>query len=904
MEGSLARYIWTHTWRQQLYIVFIVALSMIPYFMSFDLPKQIVNGPIQGKGFETPGATQPFMVIDIDLPFIGTVHVFDGIELERTQTLFALSMVFLLLVIVNGVFKLYINTYKGRLGERMLRRIRFELVDRVLRFPPGVFKRVKSAEVATMVKDEVEPLGGFIGDAFVQPALLGGQAITALVFIIIQSFWLGMIAAVIVAIQLILIPQMRKRLIRLGRERQLTARALSGRVGEIVDGIGAIHIHDTSNFERADIADRLGRIFKIRYDLYQWKFLVKFINNFLAQVTPFLFYLIGGYFALQGRLDIGQLVAVINAYKDLPGPLKDLIDWDQARQDVQVKYQQVVEQFSVDHLVDPKVQAIVVEPVHEIDDPLTAVNLTLSDDGGARLLERVSLQIGHGEKVAIVSTAAGGAEALAESFARLIWPDSGKITVAGSDILETSEAVVGRRMTYASSDAYLFQGTLRDNLLYGLKHAPLTQVTYEGARAAQRAWDIEEAHKAGNPDLDPNSDWIDYAAAGATGPDTLFDVVRPVLDAVILTQDILDLGLRSRIDTEAHPEIVRRIVEVRHALSERLDQENLSDLVEFFEPGEYNTQATIGENLLFGTATGTALTGGELAKNAYFRSVLSEGGLAETLYAMGLEIATNAIELFADLPSDHPFFQQLTFMPAEDIPEYQQLLQRLRGKSFDAASDADRAKIIKLSFAYIEPRHRFGLLTPELMGKIVAARTRFYENLPRELEGAIERYDPSRYTTAATLMDNVLFGRIGQNHPDGPERIRSIVRELLDSLGLYDDVLDIGLDFNVGVGGRRLTAAQRQKLDVARTLLKRADFIILNRPFAALDQRTLELVTHNTLEEAGRDGRQPAIIWVLPNPRLAQSFDRIVVFHGGELVEDGTYETLKARNGIFTGLLS
>ena len=48
---------------------------------------------------------------------------------------------FLLLVVINGLFKLYINTYKGRLGERMLRRIRFELVDRVLRFPPIYFKR-------------------------------------------------------------------------------------------------------------------------------------------------------------------------------------------------------------------------------------------------------------------------------------------------------------------------------------------------------------------------------------------------------------------------------------------------------------------------------------------------------------------------------------------------------------------------------------------------------------------------------------------------------------------------------------------------------------------------------------------------------------------------------------------
>ncbi len=117
--------------------------------------------------------------------------------------------------------------------------------------------------------------------------------------------------------------------------------------------IDTIHAYDTSNYERADIARRLGHIYKIRYELYQWKFLVKFLNNFLSQLTPFLFYSIGGYFALRGSLDVGQLVAVNNAYKDLPGPLKELIDWDQSRQDVQVKYEQVLEQFEHGQLVDP-----------------------------------------------------------------------------------------------------------------------------------------------------------------------------------------------------------------------------------------------------------------------------------------------------------------------------------------------------------------------------------------------------------------------------------------------------------------------------------------------------------------------------------------------------------------------
>ncbi|MBL3684676.1 hypothetical protein F2981_20280 (plasmid) [Sinorhizobium meliloti] len=40
----------------------------------------------------------------------------------------------------------------------------------------------------------------------------------------------------------------------------------------------------------------------------------------------------------------------------------------------------------------------------------------------------------------------------------------------------------GRRISYASSDVFAFQGSLGDNLLYGLKHAPLTEVAYEGDR--------------------------------------------------------------------------------------------------------------------------------------------------------------------------------------------------------------------------------------------------------------------------------------------------------------------------------------------------------------------------------------------------------------------------------------
>ncbi|OYX26524.1 MAG: hypothetical protein B7Z10_03060 [Rhodobacterales bacterium 32-66-7] len=901
MDQNLSRYIWTHTRPQQLWILFVVAVSMIPYFMSFNLPKMIVNGPIQGAGFEDPNATQTFSRIAFDLPWVGNIVLFDGVEVTRLGMLMALSAVFLGLVIINGLFKFYINIYKGKLGERLLRRIRFTLVDQILRFPPATFKRIKGAEVSSMVKDEVEPLGGYTGDAFVAPALLGGQALTALAFIFVQSVPLGLITAVLVAVQALIIPRMRRRLLVLGRMRQLTARELAGRVSEIVDGVNTIHSYDTSNYERADISDRLGRIFKIRFDIYQWKFLVKFINNFLSSITPFLFYSVGGYLALNGQLDVGQLVAVIAAYKDLPGPLKELIDWDQLRQDVQVKYQQVINQFAVDGMIDPALQDPATDTATaRLAPPLAAVNLSVMDDSSAVGLNRVNFALYPGQAVAIVGTAGSGSEILAEALARIVWPTGGKVVAGEADLLTLPEALTGRTITYADSDTYFFFGTLGDNLLYGLKHAPTAP---EGDDTAALTWNRKESLLAGNPHYDSACDWIDYASVGANGPEGLLPAVFAVLDTVGMTKDVLDLALRSTVNPANHGDLAQSIVTMRHTLHDTLLEQNLDGLIVPFEPGAYNVEATVFENLLFGNAILPELRSGVITSNPYFRQVLEAQGLGDRLYAMGIEVARNAVELFSDLPPDHPFFQQLTFMTADDIPDYQLLLQKLDSGSA-AATEADRAAMIRLSFDYIEPRHRFGLLTADLMAAIVAFRAVFLDGLPDDLRQGIEPYDPDGYIVSGTLLDNMLFGRISQKYRDGADRIYAAVAALLPKLGLYDTVLAVGLDFHVGAGGKRLTNAQRQKLSMARALIRHSDYYIFNRPLSALDGRVQMQLLGKTLEFLRQGGRDPGIAWVVSSPRMAERFDRVVVLDRGTVVDDGTYADLAQKNGVFKDLIS
>ncbi|MCH9013685.1 MAG: ABC transporter ATP-binding protein, partial [Proteobacteria bacterium] len=210
MEPNIFKYIWRHSRREQISILLLVLLSMPFYFIALDVPKRIINRGIMGDGFLGPGSVQPFLAIDVPFGEMLTgqpVALFDGFMMEQQTLLLALSFTFLFLVFISGGFKFVINTNKGRLGERMLRRLRYELSDRILRFPIMQVRKLKQAEMATMIKDEVEPLGGFIGDAFIAPAFLGGQALTAMAFIMVQSIWLGLVAAAVVLGQAFLIPK-------------------------------------------------------------------------------------------------------------------------------------------------------------------------------------------------------------------------------------------------------------------------------------------------------------------------------------------------------------------------------------------------------------------------------------------------------------------------------------------------------------------------------------------------------------------------------------------------------------------------------------------------------------------------------------------------------------------------
>ena len=883
LDESIFRYVWRHTRRQQMWLFLVLGISLPFYYLTLDLPKRIVNGPIQGDW--APGQSEKVFDWTFDLPaFLGSGHVtlFPGLELGRLGVLTSLSLTFLFFVIVNGLFKFYLSNYKGQLGERLLRRLRYQLVDRVLRFPTGRFKQVRGPEIASMIKDETEPVGGFGGTAFADPALLLSQAATAMVFIFLQNLWLGGLSMIFVGIQLILIPQMRRRLVVLARARQLTARLLSGRIGEIVDSIPSIRTNDTSNWERAELGSRLGKILWIRYDFFRWKFFTNFINNLLAQVTPFIFYMVGGYFVIVGRLDIGQLVAVIAAYKDLPSPLKELITWDQLRVDVQSKYDQICEQFIMPGLIAQTTQSLSYEDCGHIEKEISIVAVRITDDAGNDLLQPTNMRLMPGESVAVVGSVGSGAEFLADALVRLVEPASGRIAIDGRSLDNLPDSFAGRRIAYTAANLYFPQMSIRDALLYGLRHAPLVQRERHDTEEQVR---LMEAQASGNSALDIDADWVDYAAAGVDGPDGLDARLGEVLEIAGMRIEVARLGFRNRLPADLPEDIHDRILEARQLFRSRLADVGEADYFESFDPDRYSDYATLLENLVFGIASVPDEGAVPIAGRPQMISVLKETGLDDILFDMGRQIAETLIEIFGDLSPDNPLMDNVDLVSPDEVDDYRAILRRI--SSAAQPLFADRQSLQELAFGYIEPRHRLGLLDERIKNAVLDGRALFQKGLEADLADAVSLHSPDAINRAATFQDNILFGRVVDRYAEAPARINEELVATLYETGLADVVFKIGLDFDIGSGAKRLSAGQQQRLALARALIKRSDLFVLNRPLSALDgatqRETIErvLASRQTLSI-----ERQTVFWVLSNAEHAELFDRTLTFGDGKLIDD------------------
>lgn len=221
--------------------------------------------------------------------------------------LLRLSALYAGVVLLVAALKLALGYGVARTGDFAARHIRRRLLDRET---DGA--SVPSGTLVTMLTGEAETIGSFAGTAFALPVVQIGTLVSVLVFIAASQPMLGLLAFAVVAPQALIVLGVQRRVTMLVRDR---VRLIQHASDALV----------TAEGDRAEPRRAFDEVYAIQRRINRLKQVSKFALNALSTLGLVAILALGGWLALQGRTDVGTVVAAIGGLARIAKPWNELI---------------------------------------------------------------------------------------------------------------------------------------------------------------------------------------------------------------------------------------------------------------------------------------------------------------------------------------------------------------------------------------------------------------------------------------------------------------------------------------------------------------------------------------------------------------------------------------------------
>ncbi|MFD8151155.1 ABC transporter ATP-binding protein [Streptomyces sp. NPDC059720] len=381
-------------------------------------------------------------------------RVSDGardLRLELTAGLFLTALV------VQTLFVREVRLRGAVLGERMLADLREDFLVRSVGLPPGVLERAGTGDLLSRITTDIDRLGNAMREAVPQLSigvvwvvvLMGGLVATAP----------PLALAVLVALPL-LIAGCRwyfRRAPSAYRSEAAGYAAVAAALAETVDAGRTVEAHRLGD-RRIALSERRIREWTAweRYTLWLRSVLFPVINvthfTVLASVL-----MIGGVFALEGWIDVGQLTTGALIAQMLVDPVGLILRWYDELQVAQVSLARLVgvrdiEPDRGDPATSPEGRHVRADRVH------------FGYLEGVDVLRKVSLEVSPGTRLALVGPSGAGKSTLGRLLAGIYAPRDGRITLGEAELSRMPAERVREHVALVNQEHHVFVGSLRDNL--------------------------------------------------------------------------------------------------------------------------------------------------------------------------------------------------------------------------------------------------------------------------------------------------------------------------------------------------------------------------------------------------------------------------------------------------------
>jgi ATP-binding cassette subfamily B protein len=418
-------------------------------------------------------------IIGIGYPILTNLLLEDFIPNKQLDLIIYCGVVLFVIYFVRMLLRYFVQYYGHVIGVKMQADMRRDMFRKLEKLPFSYYDEHETGKIMSRMTNDLMDVSELAHHGPENIFICGVTVILSFVYLLTINWLFTLIIFCCVPVLVIISLIMRKRMNNAFLESRKAVAEINGALESSITGIRVTKAFTNDEKELEKFEEGNGYFVKARSKAYKAMGQFHSSTTFVTDVFNVIVLLVGGIFIYLDKLEVAGYITFVVSINVFINPLVTLINFVESYQNGVTGFKRFLE------IMDEKEEyvnegAICVD---RLEGNIEFNNVSFEYDSTKDVLKNVSFKINNGDKIALVGPSGGGKTTICHLIPNFYKVEKGLITIGGNNINDITFESLRRNIGIVQQDVFLFNGTMKENILYGRLDATDEEV-YEAAKRA------------------------------------------------------------------------------------------------------------------------------------------------------------------------------------------------------------------------------------------------------------------------------------------------------------------------------------------------------------------------------------------------------------------------------------
>lgn len=424
-------------------------------------------------------ASLTISIIGIIYPII-TRNMLNVFIPEKKYSLIVISGILLFTIYFIRMLLMYFIQYQGHMmGVKMQAQMRSDMFMHLQKLPYKFYDNNETGKIMSRMTNDLMMVSELAHHGPENLIISSISIVASFTYLVTINWKLALIIFLCVPVMAFIAGKMRLKMKGAFKRSRQSIAEINAALESSVSGIRVTKAFTNSDEEERKFEIGNTEFLKARKEAYSLMGRFHSFTSFVTDVFNVIVLIFGGIFLYKGQISFGDYSAFIVSVGVFMGPVTTLINFMEQFQDGVTGFERFLEIMDA----EPEKDIPSATPKTDIEGHIEFKNVWSSYDGENAVLKDLSLNIKKGSTFALVGSSGGGKTTVCHLLPRFYPVDKGEILIDGTPVTDITVDSLRRSIGIVQQDIYLFNASIRDNILYGRPDATDEEVIDAAKRA-------------------------------------------------------------------------------------------------------------------------------------------------------------------------------------------------------------------------------------------------------------------------------------------------------------------------------------------------------------------------------------------------------------------------------------